>query len=66
MTSGKVQYVAKASNFIKLGYSYSGSLQVLKSIANYDYLWNEVRVQGGAYGSFAAVFKKWKYVFYIL
>ncbi|MBV4414643.1 insulinase family protein [Clostridium tyrobutyricum] len=54
MTSGKVQYVAKASNFIKLGYSYSGSLQVLKSIANYDYLWNEVRVQGGAYGSFAA------------
>jgi Zn-dependent M16 (insulinase) family peptidase len=54
MTSGKVQYVAKAYNFIKLGYSYSGSLQVLKSIANYDYLWNNVRVQGGAYGSFSA------------
>ncbi|MBP2033173.1 Zn-dependent M16 (insulinase) family peptidase [Clostridium algifaecis] len=54
MTSGKVQYVAKAYNFMKLGYSYNGSLQVLKSIANYDYLWNEVRVQGGAYGSFAA------------
>ncbi|WP_416175543.1 insulinase family protein [Clostridium sp.] len=54
MTSGKVQYVAKAYNFKKLGYSYTGSLQVLKSIANYDYLWNEVRVQGGAYGCFSA------------
>lgn len=54
MTSGKVQYVAKAYNFKKLGYSYNGSLQVLKAIANYDYLWNEVRVQGGAYGSFAS------------
>lgn len=54
MTSGKVQYVAKAYNFIKLGYSYSGSLQVLKAIINYDYLWNRVRVQGGAYGSFSA------------
>lgn len=54
MTSGKVQFVAKAYNFIKLGYSYSGSLQVLKAIINYDYLWNQVRVQGGAYGSFSA------------
>ncbi|AKA71691.1 insulinase family protein [Clostridium scatologenes] len=54
MTSGKVQYVAKAYNFIKLGYSYTGGLLVLKTIANYDYLWNRVRVQGGAYGSFAS------------
>ncbi|NMM65423.1 insulinase family protein [Clostridium sp. P21] len=57
MTSGKVQYVAKAYNFIKLGYSYTGGLLVLKTIANYDYLWNKVRVQGGAYGSFAAFYK---------
>lgn len=54
MTSSKIQYVAKAYNYIDLGYSYSGSLQVLKSIANYEYLWNQVRVQGGAYGSFAS------------
>ena len=54
MTSSKVQYVAKAYNYIDLGYSYSGSLQVLRSIANYEYLWNQVRVQGGAYGSFAS------------
>ncbi|HBC96897.1 MAG TPA: peptidase M16 [Clostridium sp.] len=54
MTSSKIQYVAKAYNYIELGYSYSGCLQVLKSIANYEYLWNQVRVQGGAYGSFAS------------
>lgn len=52
-----VQYVAKGFNFIKLGYNYSGSLQVLKTIINLDYLWNRVRLQGGAYGCFA-VFEK--------
>ncbi|MBP1744124.1 MAG: peptidase, partial [Firmicutes bacterium] len=57
MCSGKVQYVAKAYNFIKLGYKYSGSMLVLKTISNYDYLWNRVRVQGGAYGSFSAFMK---------
>ncbi|WP_123054546.1 insulinase family protein [Clostridium sp. JN-1] len=54
MTSGKVQYVSKAYNFIELGYKYSGSLQVLKVIANYTYLWTKVRVQGGAYGCFSS------------
>ena len=57
ITSGKVQYVAKAYNFIKLGYKYTGSMLVLKTISNYDYLWNRVRVQGGAYGSFTSFMK---------
>lgn len=52
MTPGNVQYVAKGYNFIKSGYSYTGSLQVLRTIAGYDYLWNHVRVRGGAYGAF--------------
>ena len=54
MTSGKVQFVSKAYNFIKLGYKYSGSMLVLKTISNYEYLWNRVRVQGGAYGCFSS------------
>lgn len=53
MTSSKVQYVAKAYNFRDLGYDYTGSLQVLKTIVGFDYLWNKVRVQGGAYGAFS-------------
>ncbi|SHH63443.1 insulinase family protein [Clostridium grantii] len=53
LTQSDVQYVTKGFNFIKLGYKYSGSLLVLKTISSLDYLWNKVRVLGGAYGSFA-------------
>ena len=51
LTSSKVQYVAKAYNFRKLGYDYTGSLEVLRTIISLDYLWNRVRVTGGAYGA---------------
>ena len=47
-----VQYVAKGYNFKELGYTYTGSMSVLKSILSLDYLWNKVRVQNGAYGCF--------------
>jgi presequence protease len=50
LTQSKVQFVAKAGNYIKSGYKYHGSMQVMKTIARFDYLWNKVRVQGGAYG----------------
>lgn len=53
MTSGKVQYVAKGANFRRQGFEYHGSLKVLETILRYDYLWNRIRVQGGAYGGFA-------------
>ena len=32
------------------GMAYSGSLPVLANVLNYVYLWNEIRVRGGAYG----------------
>ena len=50
ITNGKVVYDAKASNYNKFGYEYSGYMSVLKNIINLEYLWNTVRVQGGAYG----------------
>lgn len=50
ITAGQVQYVAKAGNFIEKGLPYTGALRVLKVILGYDYLWNQVRVKGGAYG----------------
>ncbi|WP_312560268.1 insulinase family protein [Anaerospora sp.] len=53
MTSGKVQYVTKGANFRREGFTYHGSLKVLETILRYDYLWNRIRVQGGAYGGFA-------------
>ena len=50
MTAGQVQYVAKAGNFLNKGLPYTGALRMLKVIMGYDYLWNQVRVKGGAYG----------------
>jgi len=49
-TSSKVQYVARVGNFIDEGKDYTGALQILKVILSYDYLWQNVRVKGGAYG----------------
>ncbi len=50
MTSGQVQYVARGGNFRKKGLPYTGALRILKVLMGYDYLWNNVRVKGGAYG----------------
>lgn len=49
-TSSKVQFAAKAGNFIDAGESYTGALQILKVIMSYEYLWVNIRVKGGAYG----------------
>jgi hypothetical protein len=37
-------------DYFKKDISYDGTYKVLKSILSYEYLWNEVRVKGGAYG----------------
>ncbi len=50
LSSSQVQYVCRAGNYRKDGLSYTGALRVLKVIMGYDYLWNQVRVKGGAYG----------------
>lgn len=49
-TSSKVQYVARVGNFIDNGAKYHGALQILKVILSYEYLWQNIRVKGGAYG----------------
>lgn len=54
MTSD-VQYVGAVSNFKEKGFDYHGSLKVLNTIINLDYLWNSIRIKGGAYGAFSGV-----------
>ncbi len=49
-TAGEVQYVCRAGNYSKKGLAYTGVLRVLRVIMGYDYLWNRIRVKGGAYG----------------
>jgi Zn-dependent M16 (insulinase) family peptidase len=63
-TSSKIQYVAKGFNFKKLGYEYSGKMEVLKNILDLNYLWNNIRVMGGAYGCGTAIAESGNFVFY--
>lgn len=48
--AAQVQYVSRAGNFRSHGFAYTGTLRILKVILNYDYLWLNIRVKGGAYG----------------
>jgi Zn-dependent M16 (insulinase) family peptidase len=55
LPQSQVQYVAKAGNYRNGGFRFNGTMHVLSSILRLDYLWNRVRVQGGAYGAFATI-----------
>lgn len=53
-TASQVNYVARAGNFKAHGFEYTGALKILKLLLSYDYLWNNIRVKGGAYGCAAS------------
>ena len=46
-----VGFSALGHNLYALGGKYTGACTVLSSLMTYSYLWNAVRVQGGAYGT---------------
>ena len=46
----QVQFVTRAGNLFNAGYKYSGVLKVLTNSLRIDYLYQEIRVKGGAYG----------------
>lgn len=48
--ASQIQYVARGGNFRDHGFTYRGSLKILKLIMSYEYLWINIRVKGGAYG----------------
>ncbi len=47
---GKVGFASTAVNADGIGYNLDGRWNVVKNIVRLEYLWNRVRVQGGAYG----------------
>ena len=49
--ASQIQYVAKAGCFGDKGYEFHGTLNILKSILENEYLWTQVRILGGAYGA---------------
>jgi presequence protease len=48
----QVNYVGKGANLYNLGYQFRGSAQVISGYLRSSWLWDRVRVQGGAYGAF--------------
>jgi Zn-dependent M16 (insulinase) family peptidase len=48
----QVNYVAKGANLYRLGYRFHGSAHVICRFLRNSWLWDRVRVQGGAYGAF--------------
>ncbi|MCI9083125.1 MAG: insulinase family protein [Lachnospiraceae bacterium] len=58
LDASQVQYVSRAGNFRKEGYEYTGALKILRVLLNYDYLWMNIRVMGGAYGCMSGFTRK--------
>jgi Zn-dependent M16 (insulinase) family peptidase len=48
----QVNYVGKAANLYELGYQIDGSAEVVTGYLRMAYLWDKVRVLGGAYGAY--------------
>lgn len=48
---GGMGYSAIGHNLYALGSEFTGAWSVLSSMLSYGYLWNAVRIQGGAYGT---------------
>ena len=55
IVSGDVNFVSRAGIYDKK--LYNGYLSVLSVILNREYLWNNIRVLGGAYGAFATILR---------
>lgn len=52
-TSADVVYAGIGGNFAKAGIEYSGRFEVMRKYLDRDFLYNRIRVQGGAYGNFS-------------
>jgi Zn-dependent M16 (insulinase) family peptidase len=49
----QVNYVGKGANLYDLGYQFDGSAEVVIGYLRMTYLWDKIRIQGGAYGAFS-------------
>ncbi len=53
--SSEVNFCGMGHNLFNMGMDFNGAAVVLGSLMSYGYLWNAVRVQGGAYGTGMAI-----------
>ncbi len=61
---GAVSYAVKGYNHRKCGKTLDGSFYVASNVVSLSYLWNKVRVQGGAYGTGLSVFNDEGFICY--
>jgi len=61
VTSSQVQYVCQSGMFED---EFDDGLRVLRTILDYEYLWNNIRVTGGAYGCGASFSKSCECAFH--
>ncbi len=50
----QVNYVGKGANLYEMGYEKDGSVMVVNGYLQMSYIWEKIRVLGGAYGGFSA------------
>ncbi len=55
LTEAQINYVGKAVNLYDLGHAFHGSFNVILRALRMGYLWERVRVRGGAYGAFCTL-----------
>lgn len=49
--AANVAFTARGANFVTSGQEYTGALALAARCITLNYLWNEIRVRGGAYGT---------------
>jgi len=54
VVAAQVNYVGKGANLYDLGYRYHGSSSVITNFIRTSWLWDKIRMQGGAYGAFCS------------
>jgi len=50
----QVNFVGKGANLYQLGYTYHGSAAVISNYLRTTWLWEQLRIKGGAYGAFCS------------
>ena len=55
ITPARIHYVGKSVNLYSQGWRYHGSASVILRYLRMGYLWETVRVRGGAYGAFCSL-----------
>ena len=55
LSTSKVQYVVQGYDYKQLGYEWDGHMRVMGQILSRDFIHNQVRVIGGAYGGWVSL-----------